>query len=540
MKTDSRDSTKLTDKELLALFARSRNEDAFAELIARHGPMVLRVCQQLLVSEQDAEDAFQAVFLVLARKAGSVAWHSSIANWLYGVAWRISRRATRRTAKRIERSCDMEDFADNNEQSSTAVDVAEQLLYPALYKLGAKYREPIVLCHLQGKTRSEAAEALGVTESVVKGRLERGREMLRKLLAKEGVATLSLLASGLLASRIAHSAIPSATSISLIRASTVLASGTSSVSVSANSINLAKREVLQMMITFQVKLAAIILGLTCAAGTGVLLVAQTTSPSKSGKAENEVPVAEWKQLDATQRDMLTKSNLNALVKAVHQYVDDHNGMLPPAAVPNPNLSMEKRLSGFVLLLPYLNEKQLYDSIDLTKAWDDPANAKAAKAIVATFLSPEEDVFFDSSGFAVSHFAFVRGSRGRDNGMFPLVDQAQLAIPDINDGTSATLAAGQIHSDFGPWLAAGPSTARFFNPPGVKAQTPGFGSKHAGAAYVANGDSYTYFWDMSASKLDAAYAIAGRDDSILFDSNDLARYDSATEWMRTQQREGSAK
>jgi len=158
--TDSRDPTKLADKALLALFARSRDEDAFAELIARHGPMVMSVCRQVLVSEQDAEDAFQAVFLVLARKAGSVAWQSSIANWLYGVAWRISRRATRRTAKRIERSCDMEDFADNNEQSSTTVDVAEQLLYPALYKLRAKYREPIILCHLQGKTRSEAAEAL--------------------------------------------------------------------------------------------------------------------------------------------------------------------------------------------------------------------------------------------------------------------------------------------------------------------------------------------------------------------------------------------
>ncbi|MCA9195627.1 MAG: sigma-70 family RNA polymerase sigma factor [Planctomycetales bacterium] len=223
MEPDTRDRTKLTDKELLTQFTSLRDEDAFAELIERHGPMVARVCQQTLVCEQDWEDAFQAVFLVLARKARSVAWQNSIANWLYGVAWRISRRANRRQAIQIERTHAMEDLAENNDHSSTAADAAEQLLYPALYKLGDKYREPIILCHLQGKTRSEAAEELGVTESIVKGRLERGREMLRKVLAKNGAGTLSLLASGLLVSRVAHATLPRTATTSLTRASTEFA-----------------------------------------------------------------------------------------------------------------------------------------------------------------------------------------------------------------------------------------------------------------------------------------------------------------------------
>lgn len=531
MKTDSSDLTKRTDKELLAIFARSHDEDSFALLISRHGPMVKRICRQILSSEQDAEDAFQAVFLVLARKARSVAWQNSIANWLYGVAWRISRRATRRRAKLVEHVGNMDEFVDMSERTSTEFDEAERLLYPTLYKLAAKYREPIILCHLQGKSRGEAAAVLGVTESVVKGRLERGREMLRKALARNGQTSLTLLASGLLASRIADAAIPQATTVSLIRASAEFAHSAVSAGVSANTINLANGELMTLLITYQVKLAAIVLWLGCATRAGFLLLAQDTDAS---------PVPQWKQLNAAQRDLLTKSNLNAIVKAVHAYVDANQGMLPPAAVPNPNLAPEKRLSGFVLLLPYLGAKQVYDQIDLTKAWDDPANAKAAKTIVATFLSPDEDKFFDANGFAVSHFAFVRGSRGRDNGMFPLVDNAQLAIPDINDGTSATLAVGQIHSAFGPWIAAGPATSRFFNPPGVKAQTPGFGGKHVGAAYFANGDSFTYFLDIGASNPEAVLAIAGRDDSILFDQKGLARYESAAEWIKAKQTRGSAK
>ena len=174
-----------------------------------------------------------------------------------------------------------------------------------------------------------------------------------------------------------------------------------------------------------------------------------------------------------------------------------------------------------------------DRIDLSKAWDDPANVAAGKTIVWEFLAPGEVTVRNEQGFAVSHFAMVRGSNGLDNGMFPDDGHSQLVIPDIKDGTVNTLALGQIKTKLGPWIAAGTSTARFFYPPTAQSQTPGFCSQHVDAAYFANGDGFTYFLDMSATNSEALVALAGRDDGVIVDVSTLPRYSSATEWKKSK-------
>ncbi len=138
----------------------------------------------------------------------------------------------------------------------------------------------------------------------------------------------------------------------------------------------------------------------------------------------------WNQLTHREAAEITRRNIHGLVRAAHLYAEKH-GSLPPAVIANPKLPAGKRLSGFVLLLPYLkadswSEKgkpcfdsatvklanDVYEMIDQTKAWDDPVNLKAAKTILPPLLAPQSGGFRDEAGFALAHFAFVRGSRCR--------------------------------------------------------------------------------------------------------------------------------
>lgn len=189
-----------SDLQLLERFARAGDQRAFEQLVRRHEQLVLGVCRRQLRHQQDAEDAFQATFLVLAAKAGNLGWRASISNWLYGVALRVARKAHQRRRRRKEREvADMELLADNTLQRVADQHGAE-ILDEELSRLPAKYRAPLVLFYLQGKSRREAADELGLTESVVKGRLERGRNRLRTRLMIRGVS-LSLALAAVAASQ---------------------------------------------------------------------------------------------------------------------------------------------------------------------------------------------------------------------------------------------------------------------------------------------------------------------------------------------------
>jgi RNA polymerase sigma factor (sigma-70 family) len=180
----------LTDADLWERYVQGRDEAAFESLVRRHGPIVLGVCRRILCNEQDAEDAFQATFLVLIRRAGSLQSPSSIANWLHGVAYRTALEARSAGTRRRAREATIQ------LRSSTCEDPWVELwpvLDQELARLAEKYRAAVILCDLDGKSRKEAALQLGWPEGTVASRLARGRSILAKRLARRGF-TGSLMA----------------------------------------------------------------------------------------------------------------------------------------------------------------------------------------------------------------------------------------------------------------------------------------------------------------------------------------------------------
>src|SRR6266849_3284234 len=187
----------LTDGQLLERFVNRREDSAFEAIVRSHGPMVFGLCRRLLNNAHDAEDAFQATFLVLARKASSISKRESVGSWLFGVAYRIAARERSRQAQR--RYAEREMSTVPCRSMGSGGDAAENwtILSEELSRLPEKYRAPLVLHYLEGKTKDEAAQQLGWPEGTVSGRLARGRAMLRGRLVKRGLTvSAALIASG--------------------------------------------------------------------------------------------------------------------------------------------------------------------------------------------------------------------------------------------------------------------------------------------------------------------------------------------------------
>lgn len=175
------------DGELLRRFAADRDEPAFEELLRRHGPLVWGVCVRTLGMTPEAEDAFQAVFLVLVRKATHIVHQAQIAGWLHGTAQKVVRRARQQQVRRRSREQSCEAAPEPCHTPDSPRDW-RPLFDCALQKLPEKYREVLILCELQERTRSEAARILSLNENTLSSRLARAKEMLRAKLAPTGVS----------------------------------------------------------------------------------------------------------------------------------------------------------------------------------------------------------------------------------------------------------------------------------------------------------------------------------------------------------------
>lgn len=213
------DELGLTDAQLLERFIAHRDDAAFEAMVRRHGPMVLAVCQRVLSDYHDAEDAFQATFLVLVRKAASIVPREMVGNWLYGVAYQTAVRAKVANAKRRAREKQVQVMPDPVAPPDLRQDL-RPLLDQELSRLPAKYRVPIVLCDLEGKSHREAARQLGWPIETVSGRLARARKLLAARLARRGLA----LALGSLAVVLPQSAAPACIPPSLLAATIKAAS----------------------------------------------------------------------------------------------------------------------------------------------------------------------------------------------------------------------------------------------------------------------------------------------------------------------------
>lgn len=262
----------LSDAQLLGRFVAQRDEAAFEVLVWRHGLMVWSVCRRLLGHSQDAEDAFQATFLSLVRKAGSIGKREALGSWLYKVAYRASLRARSQAAKRAIREQTGLDWPATAPPRPLDDWDLQPVLDEEIQRLPERYRTAFILCQLEGKTNEEAARQLGCPAGTVSSRLSWARERLRTRLTRRGLA---LSASGLavtLNTKIASAAIPAQVVESTLETARSFTAGPAGAEVISGQVADLTHGVLKAMAITKLKIAGtILLGITIlGAGSGTV------------------------------------------------------------------------------------------------------------------------------------------------------------------------------------------------------------------------------------------------------------------------------
>jgi RNA polymerase sigma factor (sigma-70 family) len=293
----------LSDGQLLSCFVEHRDEAAFEALVRRLGPMVLGVCRRVIANEHDAEDAFQATFLVLVRKAATVVPREAVANWLYGVAFQTARKGRAMAVKRGAREKQLAAIPEPSQGAASATASSrtapcppddwsdlQPILDQELSRLPDKYRLPVVLCDLQGKTRKDAAEQLGWPEGSLSGRLSRARALLARRLTRRGVAISSAALAAALGQNAASASVPPAVLASTLAAAKVFVTG-SALAVSGRAAVLAEG-VLKAMLIAKLKSAALVLvvcGMITLAGSLVYSSFGSQPPDNRPVAQEKLP-----------------------------------------------------------------------------------------------------------------------------------------------------------------------------------------------------------------------------------------------------------
>jgi RNA polymerase sigma factor (sigma-70 family) len=303
------------DGELLRRFVRARDQAAFELLVWRHGPMVFGLCRRLLRHEQDAEDAFQATFLALARKAGSIGNGNALASWLYKVAYRVACRAGSRVSACSNASAAMARLpAAEKEHDLVRADV-RAALDREIGSLPERYRRVIVLCYFEGKTQEEAAHVLRCPKGTVSARLTRARERLGRRLKRHNWALSAGALTGMLMEQAATAVVPA--HLTRVTAQAALSFAAGNVArvglVSVNTIALAEG-VLRMLWYSKLKVVAGVVVAVLLAGTGTGLAvrstwaggnedgstAQTPLPAKAQEPGREAPIGAGDRVKAGQ------------------------------------------------------------------------------------------------------------------------------------------------------------------------------------------------------------------------------------------------
>jgi RNA polymerase sigma factor (sigma-70 family) len=310
-------STDATDGELLRRYA-GGDEAAFAALVRRHAALVWGVCRRVLHNEQDAEDAFQAAFLVLMRKADSLRAPQSLAAFLHGVASRLARKA-RMTAQR-RRCHEARAESPSSGDPFAVVELRElrALLDEELLRLPEKYRAPLALCYLEGLSYTEAARQLGWREGTVCGRLARARELLRQRLSQRG---LTLSGAALAATLTEPSSAPAATAVAAVTRMATLfalgqAPGSGAVSLSVASL---AQDALQAMTVAKMKTVVALVAVFCALASG------------GGLAAHRFWTAKESPLERTETPP-TGNNAEQPRKEPLAHTDRYGDPLPPEAI----------------------------------------------------------------------------------------------------------------------------------------------------------------------------------------------------------------
>jgi RNA polymerase sigma factor (sigma-70 family) len=268
------ESGDVTDAQLLDAFVRRRDEAAFELLVWRHAALVLGTCRRLLHDRHEAEDAFQATFLILVRKATTISKRASLGCWLHRVACRVAQRARLRTAKRAFAPLPGEDIPARAEPDEVLWRDLRPVLEEEVNRLPEKYRRPFVLCYLEGNTNEQAARQLGCPKGTVLTRLLRGRERLRNRLTRRGVVLSEAILATLLIPQAAD-AVPTAALISaLVKAATPFAAGNAAAGLVSARTAAWTEGVLKAMFLTKLKITSAVVGVLALAAAGVGLLTE--------------------------------------------------------------------------------------------------------------------------------------------------------------------------------------------------------------------------------------------------------------------------
>jgi RNA polymerase sigma factor (sigma-70 family) len=299
----------LTDAQLLERFVAGRDEAAFEVLVWRHGTLVWNVCRRLLRAEHDAEDAFQATFLTLVRKARSIGKRQAVGSWLYKVAYRVALRARAGAVKRTVQSLEF----DVPDRDAEVTDWRElhALLDEEVQRLPEKYRMPFLLCQLEGKSIEEAARCLGCPLGTVGTRLARARQRLRGQLARRGLT----LTGGVLATLLSEKVLPAALVATTVRAGLSFATNkVATAGVVSGKVLTLTEGVLHTMFLSKMKTAVFVLLAVGVIGAGASLLTFHALAEEPKKAEP--PKAA--DVDLSDIPALRKARLEAVGKAFEE------------------------------------------------------------------------------------------------------------------------------------------------------------------------------------------------------------------------------
>jgi RNA polymerase sigma factor (sigma-70 family) len=285
----------MTDGQLLDCFLARREEAAFEALLRRHGPMVLAVCRRVLKNPHDAEDAFQATFLVLVRKLASFQPRQTLGGWLYGVAYHTALKARAATGKRRAKEARLRNLPTPAQPRENSWEELRPLLDQELNRLPDLYREAVVLCDLEGKTRREAARQLGLPEGTLSGRLTTARRLLARRLARRGLALAGGALTTILSQNVATAGVPAPLVIATVKAAASVAAGRAAAAAVSAPIAAAMKGMTKTMLLTKLQSSTVVLLILAALGIGVGVAyqhshAQGPSPgTREGRAETPAP-----------------------------------------------------------------------------------------------------------------------------------------------------------------------------------------------------------------------------------------------------------
>jgi len=359
------DAAGVTDSQLLECFITQREQAAFTALVHRHGKLVWGVCRRVLGSHHDAEDAFQATFLVLLRKAASIASRDLLPNWLYGVAHRTALKARSIAARTKARERQMTEMPDVEAPQQDLWHDLEPFLDQELSRLPDKYRAVLLLCDLEGKTRKEAARQLRVPEGTVAGQLARARTMLAKRLGRHSLALSGEVLGTMLVQNTASASasVPTSLMLSTVKITSIVAGGGAIAGVVSGQVAALTKGALQAMLLAKLKTVTACVLAVGALGVGGVVARQTVvaisdvgQPVSAPQVKAEQPL---KALTPPQPDKSTPAQAeekryefmfrSAPWMAVLEWYKDISGL--------PYVATTKQPTGSATFIPPQNKRQ---------------------------------------------------------------------------------------------------------------------------------------------------------------------------------------